>query len=371
MSSGDVQESPQALPSEARDDILRAAVLAPTPDNNQPWQFAWQENRLLVFLDPGRALPSDVHSMFDLMGIGAAVENAGIAARWHGHRGEVTCELPSAAEASSAGPRLAASVRFEPGAERDPLRDALETRCTNRKLYSSKPLEEEVLAELARSVAGFGSVQLEWIADRKGIRAFAKVVAASDRFRFGYEPFHKEIFRQLRFSAREAEQTRDGLDVRTLELPPSAALMLRVLRPWNRMRWLQRLGLGGLLTIPSRLSVWKSGAVGVLSVAEAEAAQYLEGGRALERIWLAAQRNGIALQPLGSLAIFLAQLLQLDGRNLTPSHQALAARLAQRLTELVPSMEGRTLLMLFRLGRAADPRVRSLRRPVEHVIRQA
>ena len=52
---------PSALPF-PHADLVRAAVLAPSPDNNQPWRFAAQANRLLVYLDPSRALPSDVHS---------------------------------------------------------------------------------------------------------------------------------------------------------------------------------------------------------------------------------------------------------------------------------------------------------------------
>jgi hypothetical protein len=36
--------------------------------------------------------------------------------------------------------------------------------------------------------------------------------------------------------------------------------------------------------------------------------------------------------------------------------------------KLVPSLEGRTLLMLFRLGHAAVPEVRSLRRAAEAAV---
>ena len=44
-------------------ELVRTAVLAPSPDNNQPWKFVSHEDRLEVFLDPAHALPSDVHSM--------------------------------------------------------------------------------------------------------------------------------------------------------------------------------------------------------------------------------------------------------------------------------------------------------------------
>ena len=156
-------------------------------------------------------------------------------------------------------------------------------------------------------------VQIDWITDRPRIRAFARVVASSDRFRFQYEPFHHEIYRQLRFSREEAERTRDGLDLRTLELPPGTSLILRFLRPWKRMQWIHRLRLTGLLTFPSSLSVWKSGALGVLSIPAPAIEHFIAGGRAFQRIWLAAQGESVSLQPLGSLAIFLGQMEQLAG----------------------------------------------------------
>ena len=43
--------------------------LAPSPDNNQPWRFAGSDEQLSVYLDPQRALPSDVNAMFDLVGV--------------------------------------------------------------------------------------------------------------------------------------------------------------------------------------------------------------------------------------------------------------------------------------------------------------
>jgi len=224
------------------------------------------------------------------------------------------------------------------------------------------------LARIAEAAGGFPQVRLDWVDDRRRIRSFARVIAASDRFRFEYEPFHQEIYRQLRFSAEEAERTRDGLDLRTLELPPGTGLVLRLLRSWPRMRLLNRLRLNRLLTAPSALSVWKSGALGVVSLPDPSNSNFLEGGRAFQRIWLAAQAEGLAMQPLGSLPVFLGHLEQLRGERLTAAHQGLSRRLGERFRRLVPAAMDRTLLMVFRLGHASPPNVRSLRRKAEDVM---
>src|SRR5262245_34126354 len=62
--------------------MVEAAVLAPSPDNNQPWAFQIRENsEILLYHDVSRALPSDVGYMFSLIALGAALENLCIAAR--------------------------------------------------------------------------------------------------------------------------------------------------------------------------------------------------------------------------------------------------------------------------------------------------
>ena len=349
-------------------ELVEAAILAPSPDNNQPWRFISEGDQLLVYLDPQRALPSDVNAMFDLTGLGSAIENACIAARQMGYEPHVDCGLIPIDSIDDDVPRLAATITFTPGGTPDPLHPHLATRCTCRKLYSTRLVAESCLSKLADAAREFSEVRLDWVTDRARIRAFARLIAVSDRIRFEYEPFHNELFRQLRFSVEDAERTQDGLDLRTLELPPGAGALLRQLRPWHRMKWIHRLGLGRLLTLPSAWSVWKSGALGVLSLSEPTATCFLRGGRAFQRIWLTAQAEGLALQPLGSLSIFFAHLDVLHGRKLSDRHKHLIRRLIGRFGELVPAARERVLLMLFRLGNSAPPRFRSLRRPAEDVL---
>ena len=64
------------------------------------------------------------------------------------------------------------------------------------------------------------------VTERPHISEIAWLLAASDLIRFQYEPFHNKLFQQLLFMATEAEQTRVGLDVRTLEMPPGTGWLL-------------------------------------------------------------------------------------------------------------------------------------------------
>jgi nitroreductase len=373
--------------------LIEAAILAPTPDNNQPWRFAVRDERLFLYLDQTRTLPSDVNAMFDLVGLGAAIENACIAARQDGYEPHVevvdcpaerglvhfsaepsfsaVAPRPENMDLSPSSPpnpsRPVASITFVPGGQPDPLYPYLATRCTCRRLYSKKPVPVESLAQMAAAAQQAGAVRVDWVTDRAQIREMARLLAAADLIRFQYEPFHNELFRQLRFTAEEADETRDGLDVRTLELPPGIGWLLRKLKPWKRMHKVHQLGLGRLLTMPSALAVKRSGAVGLLSVSHPKVALFLQGGMALERLWLTATALDLALQPLGSLPIFLAHWQQLGGSRLAATQVIRVQHLADRLRGLLPQVSEGVLQIMFRIGQSPPASFRSLRRRVEEV----
>lgn len=147
--------------------LIEAAILAPTPDNNQPWRFAVRDERLLVYLDPTRTVPSNVNSMFDLVGLGAAIENACIAARQAGYEPHVeVLKSPLPPGDGQGEDRLVASISFAPGGQPDPLYPFLATRCTCRKHYSTKPVAPASLARMAAAAGQAGPVRVDWVTDR-------------------------------------------------------------------------------------------------------------------------------------------------------------------------------------------------------------
>lgn len=346
--------------------FVEAAILAPSPDGNQPWRFQiLPECGLRLDHDLTRALPSDVHFMFSMIALGAALENLCIAARQHAWEPDITY-FPS--EPASEDRQPIAALHFRRVGQPDPLYPFLAQRVTCRKPYARRAPPDTVLETIAEAAAAPTDVQIHWVTERASIRALAPLIAATDRIRFEYKSFHEELYRQLRFTAAEAERTCDGLDLRTLEVPPGAGLLLRMLRPWKRLQMLNRFGLSRILTLPSAVSVWRSGAIGAITVSNPEPASFLRGGRAFQRLWLAAQKHGLALQPLGSLPIFLGHLELLGGRHLSSKHQRQLTAIAERYLRILPASTRRFLLILFRLGYAGMPQIRSLRRPVSSVL---
>src|SRR5690606_14497229 len=146
---------------------------------------------------------------------------------------------------------------------------------------------------------------VHWLTRSSEKARFGSLVASTDALRFKTRDFHEELFHQLRFRPEEVETTRDGLDVRTLELPPGVTTLLRMLRSWKMMQAVHALRLTPLLTHASQTAVKRSGAIAVVSVPEASTEQFFTGGRAIQRLWLAATLHQLSMHPLGSLPIFL------------------------------------------------------------------
>jgi hypothetical protein len=195
-------------------------------------------------------------------------------------------------------------------------------------------------------------------------------VGIGNQIRFEYEHFHDELYRNLRFTVAEAERTRDGLDVATLQLPAALTWLLSALRTWRRMKLFNTFfGFSRTAAKQTAQEVRNSGAVGFLTVPTPDPQAYVEGGRALERIWLTATRLGLAFHPTASLPVFLAYA-RTGAHQQLPRHEQVIADMARQFNSLYPDVTGRTVQMVFRIGCTSQPpAVRSLRRHVEDVLR--
>ena len=334
--------------------IVGAATMAPSADNNQPWRIEIVENSISFFLDTTRLIRSDVDHMFDLTSIGAAIENAKIAANQLGYDAQV--ELLNARDVSNepvARLHLGGGGRSSlPGK----LFEAIHSRCTNRKQFARTRLSPMVRRELDNLSTVFPDVRLDWIENPKQLRQLGRLVAYADSLRFASPAFHDEFYAQLRVSGEEVEQSRDGLDVKTLELPVGGQLFLRCFQ--NRVfANLFKLCSGTrLMAMPSAQAVCNSSAVVAFSVPNRSTSSFLTGGQAIQRFWLTATSLGLAVHPLGSLPIFITH------RTASGETQPYAKTLSQNLMSLCPQMGGNALQLLLRIGYTEEPCARSLRR---------
>ena len=94
------------------------------------------------------------------------------------------------------------------------------------------------------------------------------------------------------------DQLNTGLDVRTLDLDITELAKLQVARRSDVMACLAEWDGGEALGEITRARSGSTSAVLILSVEGHEPADFVRGGLALQRCWLAAEEHNVGLQPI-------------------------------------------------------------------------
>jgi len=344
--------------------IVRAALLAPSGDNCQPWRFVWDTTHLNVHFVPDRA-----ESLYDAaqaaswIALGAALVNMRLTAQELGWRMQI--ELFPA----NAAPDLAARISLETTTPlRDPLCDAITTRCVNRRPYAASPLPDAVRDELQAAVQRTPNTQLDLVEHAREKSTLARLASLNERLLFENRPLHDGLYRWLRWTAAESSHSGDGMPIETLELAPLERPGFRLLGSWTVARTAGLVGLTRALPLRTRQIYRRSAAIGLLSVSGSARENIVAGGEALQRLWLTCARRHVAFQPITGVVCLLWRCRLSGGDGLSPEHRRLIEAGGRTLDEAVPNSQGRMPIMLFRLGTAPAPSARAPRRPVDTVL---
>ena len=173
---------------------------------------------------------------------------------------------------------------------------------------------------------------------------------------------HGDMVREIRWTLEEAERTRDGIDLRTIDLSATELAGLKMLRspgvPPLLKRWRGGQGLEKL----ARSSMLASSAVGLVTLSGQSVGDRVDAGRALERIWLSATQLGISLQPHTAPVFLFARAFGGGARDFDAETLGELHGLHARLSAVFGASGGE--VFLFRMFPSCEPLARSLRRPV-------
>lgn len=351
-------------------ELVEVAARAPSGGNMQPWRWLARSGRLFLFHDRTRSeSQTDFRGLASMAALGAAVESLRLAGHARGLELAVT-PFPAADE-----PELAAAIDLLPGpgprAEprwREELAPLIGERHTNRKNAPRVPLEPSVyqaLRDAARSVDG---AELRFVTEDADLAEIGALIGASDRLRLIDPRYNRDMFREVRWSDEEAEITRDGISIDSLELRPADRAALAMCRRAEALAFLRTFGGGRGLQKISAKTIASASAVGLLTVPRVSAQGFFAGGRAMQRMWLVAHALEVAICPMTVLIYLFTRLFHGCGEGLDAPTIAELQALRSRYTRLFPVDPAEGEVLLFRLSRADAPSVRSLRRPVDEIL---
>jgi hypothetical protein len=310
-------------------ELVRLGTLAANGHNTQPWRFRLDGGGIAVLPDLSRRTPvvdPDDHHLF--ASLGCAAENIVQAAPAFGLRATPRFDAETGAVriAIARGP-LAPS----------PLYPAIPERQSTRSRYDGSALTVAEIAALNATVDG-DEVALVVVTERPRIEQILDFVVTGNTAQMTDPAFMRELKHWVRFNARHAAETRDGLYAGSSGNP-------------TLPRWIARPAFDLAVTAPRENAryaehIRSSAAVAVFAPRLDAPGGWVEAGRAC-------QRFGLQATALGLRYAFINQPTEV---------QALRPQFAALL-----GLRGRRPSLVVRVGRA-PPMPRALRRPAADVM---
>jgi len=343
-------------------ELIKAASLAPSADNMQPWEFRKQDNAIEVFVAKPRVLPTDVIGMFAWVGVGAAIQNIVVAAA---SRGFVSMVEYNPIKKLN---ELATVIRFSQGNADAHLAEWIALRNTNRSPFEAMPLSQAVISKLTQSIKGLNG-GVHWTTEASGLERMAKMDANSTYIRLEHKPLHDELFDILRFTRKDIEASRFGLTFESLEVPRFAVVFARQLQYWSVNRIISNLGFGRLVAKQLSNKLKKTGALCLITAKRRDPVAYMEAGRAMEQLWLAATSEGLSIQPYGVLPQYLTKV-EVEPETFLPKYIKAIERHREPFFSLFSEAKNEYPAIVLRVGLAKKQSARSdIRLKTEQIMR--
>lgn len=359
------------VPENILSTIVETACMAPSGGNSQPWKWIYRDRALYLFHEIDLSTQwLDYKNRGSHISFGAALENLELEAIHQGYETEI--ELVTDEDSL-----LVATIIFHPLSdsflEKNRQRfehyyPLIRKRITNRYMGNEQPIDDGVLENLKKVAAEIPGARLSLVNERNDLLSMSKVVGISDKLLLTNEQSHQEFFKEIKWSKEEAEKARVGIDVRTVELSASELAGFNVARSWNAVKNLVKWGGGSVFERLGTKMIKSSSALALLTMPEYSRKDFIEGGRALQRVWMEANARGVCVQPMSAAIFLFARLVHGNG-------DGLSERMAKELQEIrkehlrcfnTPNDAGE--VFLFRLFYAGEPKVLSMRKHLSDVF---
>lgn len=356
------------LKPELLEDLLEKACLAPTGGNVQPWKWIYQDGVLALFHDIHFSYSFlDYKHRGSFIGLGAASENLRQRAEYHGLK---LVELKSPEEL---GQQFIAAYSFVDLRMEDQspalfqFGDRLAHRLTNRKkakVFQAIPVEHKQSLEQALKDTPFS---IAWIDDQAKVENLAQIIGKIERQRI-LDPWgHQDFMAEARWTAEHAEASRNGVDLRTLDLTEADKVGFKLIRDLKAIDNLRNWDMGSGLVKMSADAI-KGSSLCLLYSDNHDPAMVFKAGEWVEKLWLYFNNNGIAYQPVSPATFMFARLADEDSST-SPYLRENLRVLREEYLDLLGLPTGVNDLFLSRLFYAEQPEVKSLRKPLREVYR--
>lgn len=346
-----------AVAKEMIEDIAAAACHAPSGGNMQPWKWVYQRGNLVLFQI--KELTSeflDEHFIASYIALGASIEQAVLRAAKYGFGTDVTY-FPE-----GENKELIAVLRFrEKAAESEDARLGAKVfeRHTNRHIEKSPAIPAEKLDSLKTTARKNGSDLVVLRGSDKD--KVAGIIAMAEKLRLMNPLGHQNFLQEMRWTPEAAIASRDGVDLRTCDFTIVEETGLKLLRHQGVIDLLRNWNGGDAFLKLSRKSTDNADVLGIITRHSGSSkTDWLNAGRDLARVWIAANAAGLAFQPQSPITLILERLN--TGNHLCDEEAAALKEAKETLAEILSRYNAGHPIFVFRLFLSTTNPVKSLRR---------
>ncbi|MCF2491465.1 Rv1355c family protein [Dyadobacter sp. CY347] len=349
--------------------ICYAALQAPSGGNSQPCKWIVKNSTFFLFYDQDRAGGwLNVDNLGLYIALGTAIENIYIKALQLNLNSNIHY-YPLGLEG-----QMVAAISFSHLNSDHVLQELrglakyIFIRNTNRNQGDRHFLPNsfyDILQGVSRSVSG---CDLQIINGDEQLDELGEILSACDRVRLLTEQAHADFYKEMRWSAAEAEKTGDGVEVELLDMTVEDLVGLRVARDWNSVKLLNSWNKGRGLQKMTRESLKSASAIALISVSSTQITDFIEAGRCVERIWLCANGLGLAVQPMYTIIPLLQRTKTGDLEEFSTEIKQEIKDITSRFENIVSIGDQESAVFAFKLSVADQVHKKSSRLPFDQVF---
>jgi len=329
--------------------LVRAAILAASPHNTQPWLFRLTENSIDMFADTNRnigAIDPYLREMY--IGMGCALENLLLAANARGYSYQLKI-MPNATDAS----HVAEIKLTSSSVLRSKLYDAIPNRHTNRGPHDMQyKISQDTLNTLASISSDIPEVTVLWLTTEAERRKFSDLNADATAALIADEEQSKASYSWGRMKWDEVQHYRDGVTIDSFPISPAFRAVTKILPTLSR-ETADKYFLDAMKGLYDTTDTF-----GVIVVRNnRDNAQRVLGGRVWQKMHLLGTTLGLAMAPVNQIP---ERIDREDSIGSKPYF-------GQKLQELI-AFNGGQALMPFRVGHPTIDALTSPRRSAMDVL---
>ena len=354
--------------------IVEHAIKAPSGANAQPWKWVYSGKTLYLFCDlvyTAKLLDQDKTTSY--IGIGACIETLVLKAQSLGL--EVKIEYAPLDKKN----KLIAGVKFFKNVDNivelglEPKLDVslapfISLRTSNRNLSNRQIIKDIKLAPIKDALNSMSDVNFKIITKEAEIFKIAEIVAKSNRLRILNERGHLDFLAEIRWTPEEAELTKHGVNIATADLTPSEHIGLRMTSDWGAVKLLNEWEAGKAIEKFFRKSARGASAIGLITTSNYSALDFITGGRAAQRVWLAATKEKMAFNSLTAPTLLFNALNHGPKSLFSDKERKETEQMKSELINIFELPKDVTNIFLFKVFIAPEVKIRSYRMPVDSVL---